>query len=76
MSSFKTTRELVHFPPRLLPYRQQTVQVEGYPEPLPLFDVTMPDGSVRRLAEKIRVGLEAQMIDPVQPEDVVKVKIN
>jgi alpha-1,4-digalacturonate transport system permease protein len=75
MSSFKTTRELVHFPPRLLPYQQQTVQLEGYPEPLPLYDVTMPDGAVRRLAEKIRVGLEAQMVDPAQPQEVVKVKI-
>ncbi len=66
-SSFKTSGEIVKFPPRLLPYRQETVMVEGYEEPLPLYTITFEDGSTRILAQVRRVGLEAQMIDPAEP---------
>jgi alpha-1,4-digalacturonate transport system permease protein len=41
LSSFKSSAEVVKFPPRLLPYRQQTIQVEGFEEPLPLYNVQM-----------------------------------
>ena len=41
LSSFKTSGEVVKFPPRLLPYRQERVQVEGYQEPLPLYRVCL-----------------------------------
>jgi alpha-1,4-digalacturonate transport system permease protein len=75
LSSFKTPTELIRFPPRLLPYQQETVLVAGYDNPLPLFDVTLPDGSVRRMAQARRVGIEAQMIDPQDPGDVVRVNI-
>ncbi|PJF24754.1 MAG: ABC transporter permease, partial [Phototrophicales bacterium] len=40
MSSFKPQAELSRFPPRFLPYRQDTAVVEGYDNPLPLFEVT------------------------------------
>ncbi len=76
MSSFKPQAELVRFPPRFLPYRQQTIIVEGYEEPLPLFNVTMEDGSARRLAQVRRVGIEAQMVDPTQPDEIIRVNID
>ncbi len=57
LSSFKTSGEIAKFPPRLLPYRQETVAVEGYDEPLPLYQITFEDGSVRTLAQVRRVGL-------------------
>ncbi|MCC6616478.1 MAG: carbohydrate ABC transporter permease [Anaerolineae bacterium] len=76
MSSFKTPAEVTKFPPRFLPYQQETAVVEGYDEPLPLFDVTLEDGSVARLAQVRRVGLEAQMIDPASPEEIIRVNIN
>lgn len=76
LSSFKSSGEIVKFPPRLLPYRQETVTVEGYDEPLPLYEVTLEDGSVRTLAQVRRVGLEAQLIDPANPEELIKVNIN
>jgi alpha-1,4-digalacturonate transport system permease protein len=76
LSSFKSTGEIVKFPPRGLPYRQETVTVEGYDEPLPLYEVTLDDGSVRTLAQVRRVGLEAQLIDPANPEELIKVNIN
>jgi alpha-1,4-digalacturonate transport system permease protein len=76
ISSFKTSAEVVKFPPRLLPYKQETIVIEGYEEPLPLYDVTMEDGSVVQLAQVRRVGLEAQMVDPSNPEEIIKVNID
>jgi alpha-1,4-digalacturonate transport system permease protein len=76
LSSFKTSAEIAKFPPRLLPYRQETVVVEGYEEPLPLYIVTFEDGSTQTLAQVRRVGLEAQMIDPADPQTIIKVNIN
>lgn len=76
LSSFKTPTALVEFPPSFLPFSQQEVLVEGFDEPLPIFRVTLEDGSMRELAQVRRIGLEAQMIDPASPEDVIKVNIN
>jgi alpha-1,4-digalacturonate transport system permease protein len=76
LSSLKTPAALVEFPPSLLPYGQESISVEGYDEPLPLFDVNLPDGSQARLAQIRRIGLESQLIDPVNPGEVIKVNIN
>jgi alpha-1,4-digalacturonate transport system permease protein len=76
LSSFKTSAEVVKFPPRIWPYRQETVAVEGYEEPLPLYEVTLEDGSTAQMAQVRRIGLEAQMVDPANPGDIVKVHIN
>jgi alpha-1,4-digalacturonate transport system permease protein len=76
LSSFKSSAEISKFPPRLLPYRQETVVVEGYEEPLPLYIVTFEDGSTKTLAQVRRVGLEAQLIDPANPDQLIKVNIN
>ncbi len=76
LSSFKSSAEVVKFPPRLLPYRQETVQVAGFDEPLPLYRVQLEDGSTQTLAQVRRIGLEAQMIDPAQPDEIIKVNIN
>ena len=76
LSSFKTSSEVVKFPPRLLPYRQETMEVEGYEEPLPLYNVTLEDGSVVQLAQVRRIGLEGQMVDPSNPEEIIKVHID
>jgi len=76
LSSFKTSGEIVKFPPRFLPYRQETAVVEGYPEPLPLYSVNLPDGTTQTLAQVRRVGLEAQLVDPVNPGKLIKVNIN
>lgn len=76
LSSFKSPAALSQFPPTILPYVTQQVLVEGYPKPLPLYEVKLPDGAVMKLAEKRRVGIIAQMIDPAHPETVYKVNIN
>lgn len=72
MSSFKTQAGLIEFPPTFLPYSQDVVTLEGYEKPLPLFDVTLEDGSVQRLAQIRRIGIEAQYVDPVNPGAVIK----
>jgi alpha-1,4-digalacturonate transport system permease protein len=76
MSSFKPQSELSRFPPRFLPYRQETVTVAGYDDPLPLFTVPDADGTTRTLAQIRRVGIEAQMIDPANPDEIIRVNIN
>ena len=76
MSSFKSSGEINTFPPRLLPYSQEMAVVEGYDEPLPMFRTTLEDGTVVELAQKRRIGLESQLIDPNDPEgEVVKVRL-
>ena len=75
-SSFKTQAEIVKFPPRLLPYRQETVVVEGYEEPLPLYTVTFEDGTTAELAQVRRIGLESQLVDPANPDEIIKVSID
>lgn len=76
MSSFKTSAELTRFPPRFLPYRQETVMVEGYDDPMPLYNVTTESDEVRKLAQVRRIGIEAQMIDPANPEEIIPVNIS
>src|SRR5690606_9270686 len=75
LSSFKTQAGLIEFPPTLLPLSPVEVEVEGYDSPLPLFDVTMSDGSTQRLAQVRRIGLEAQMVDPEAPGEIVRVPV-
>lgn len=67
LSSFKTEAELSKFPPRVLPYRQETVEIEDT-ERL-LFEVLMEDGSVETLARLRTIGKQAQMVDPANPEE-------
>jgi alpha-1,4-digalacturonate transport system permease protein len=67
LSSFKTQASLQEFPPSILPYTSETAVVEGFDQPLHLFDVTLKDGSKGRLTQIRRVGKNAQMIDPGNP---------
>jgi alpha-1,4-digalacturonate transport system permease protein len=76
LSSFKTQAGLLEFPPSLLPMSQQEVAVQGHPQPLPLFEVTMPDGSTRVLAQVRRIGIQAQMVDPANPAETIRVPID
>jgi alpha-1,4-digalacturonate transport system permease protein len=76
LSSFKTQAALAAYPPELLPYAQATAVVQGYEKPLLLYNVKMDDGTTRRLAQVLRVGLQAQMVDPARPDQVIKVNID
>jgi alpha-1,4-digalacturonate transport system permease protein len=76
LSSFKTPAALLEFPPALLPVGQVQAEVEGYDEPLPLFSVQREDGTEQVLAQVRRIGLEAQMVDPEAPGEIIRVPSN
>lgn len=76
LSSFKTQAALLEFPPSLLPTSQKQVSIAGFDTPLPLFSVTMDDGSTRVLAQARRIGLQAQMVDPADPAKIIRVALD
>lgn len=78
MSSFKSPAQLAEFPPSLLPYQAEMVVVErgGKTLELPLYEVEGPDGEIRRLAELRRIGTMANLVDPQNPEEIIRVNIN
>lgn len=75
-SSFKTPAALAEFPPTILPYVTAQVNIEGHDKPLLLYTATLPDGTVRELAEVRRIGLVSQMVDPAAPGEIIKVDIS
>ncbi|MHC1550464.1 carbohydrate ABC transporter permease [Phyllobacterium sp. K27] len=75
-SSFKTPAALAEFPPSILPYASQQISVEGHDKPLTLYNVTLPDGTTKKLAEVRRIGLFSQMVDPAKPDETIRVNIN
>ena len=75
-SSFKTAAELERFPPRFLPYADTKIEVDGYDRPLPVYNVTLDDGSTVQLAQIRRIGIEAQLIDPANPHEIIKVHVD
>jgi alpha-1,4-digalacturonate transport system permease protein len=75
LCSFKTQTGLIEFPPSLLPYAQKMVAVEGYTDRLPLFETKLPDGTSKAMAQIRRVGIVAQMVDPAQPGETLRVRI-
>ncbi len=74
-SSFKTPAAITRFPPELLPYAELTTTVEGYQNPLPLYNVQLDDGTQVTLAQVRRIGREAQMIDPNAPGEIIRVPV-
>ncbi|MGE0500542.1 MAG: carbohydrate ABC transporter permease [Rhizobiaceae bacterium] len=76
LSSFKTEAALQEYPPSFLPLAPATVMVEGYDEPLPLFEITAGEHAGKVLAQIRRIGLVAQMVDPANPAERLQVSIN
>ena len=76
LSSFKTPAALLEFPPALLPVTTQTAIVQGYEQPLELYDVRLPDGPTKRMAQARRVGLQATMVDPADPKQVIRAPLD
>ena len=53
----------------------EQVQVEGYDKPLTSTPSRCPTARTRQMAEVRRIGIVAQMVDPKNPGDIVKVNI-
>jgi alpha-1,4-digalacturonate transport system permease protein len=75
MSSFKTEAAISEFPPTFLPYAQRTVQIDNYPQALPLFNVTTEQGVVKPMAQVSRIGIMATMVDPAKLQETLQVNI-
>jgi alpha-1,4-digalacturonate transport system permease protein len=76
MSSFKTPAGLLEFPPTFLPLGQVSVEVEGHPAPLLLFNATLEDGTQKALAQVRRIGIISQMVDPSDPTQPYRIPID
>ena len=77
LSSFKPLAGLYEFPPTFLPYKQESVKVEGYDKPLDLYDVKMPDGAIKRLAQISQIGIGARVIDPQSPQgEIIDIRLD
>lgn len=78
LSSFKSPAQLSEFPPTVLPYVAQTVEMEvrGKIKQLPLYEVKLDSGEVKILAELRRIGIMSKLVDPADPETTYKVNIN
>ncbi|MGY6548507.1 MAG: carbohydrate ABC transporter permease [Roseinatronobacter sp.] len=76
LSSFKTEAALQEFPPRLMPLAPQFVEIEGFDTALQRFQVVAGEHVGRELAQVRRIGLNAQMVDPANPGEVLNVGIN
>lgn len=78
MSSFKPPSMITRRPVTFLPYREETVAVDGYERPLPLYDVTL-DGAQTRMAavtkpgggERIVSRYVLSLVDPQNPDSGV-----
>jgi alpha-1,4-digalacturonate transport system permease protein len=75
LSSLKSAAGLNEYPPTLLPREQIRVAVPGFANKLPLFEITKGPQEGKTLAEVRRIGLQATMVDPAQPEPSLRVPI-
>ena len=74
-SSFKSEGQIEEFPPRILPYTTLTAQVDGYDDPLPIYKITGGEHAGKQLLQISRIGIQANMIDPDKPKEIIKVNI-
>jgi len=69
ITAFKSNSDVLHTPPRWLPYDNARVEVDG--ELLPLYDVQTAGGVQRLAAVEIKEGV-GFFVDPAQPEQVLE----
>ncbi|MBN2548266.1 MAG: carbohydrate ABC transporter permease [Anaerolineales bacterium] len=66
-TSLKYQTDTFRYPPRLIPMEPVSVQMEGYDEPLPLYNVTLDDGTEKQYAlveSSIKIGVYAEPNSP------------
>ena len=73
LSSFKVPEDIINYPPTLFPQQQVHVSVTGYDEPLPLYQLTLDDGTVAEYAQVSREGGRLYMVNPSNPGDMIDV---
>lgn len=76
LSSFKSANELDRFPPRFLPYAQETVEIEGFDEPLLAFTVIDGDLTGEVVGQTRRAAGRAEVIVPTNPDDRIRLTVD
>ncbi|MEL6407250.1 MAG: carbohydrate ABC transporter permease [Chloroflexota bacterium] len=71
-TSFKVPEDITNYPPTLLPRQNVRVDVDGFEEPLRVYDVDI-DGEILRLAETERADGLVFLVDPDNPDTVYEV---
>ena len=73
LSSFKTDAELQRFPPRLLPYAQQMIELPGREAPLPAYRGISGEIDGQAFGMVRRVGLTAQVVSADAPQTIQRI---
>lgn len=76
MSSFKSANELDRFPPRFLPYAQETIEIAGFDEPLLAFTVVTGDLTGEIVGQTRRAAGRAEVIVPSNPEERIRLTVD
>ncbi|RYH03625.1 carbohydrate ABC transporter permease [Salipiger sp. IMCC34102] len=72
LSSFKDQNELDRFPPRFLPYAQETMVVDGFDDPLPIFVVTEGELEGQRVGQTRRAAGRAEVVTQDDPDNRIR----
>lgn len=72
MSSFKSPNELDRFPPRFLPYTQETLMVDGFDKPLLAFTVTGGELAGRVVGQTRRAAGRAEVVTMANPTERIR----
>ena len=73
LSSFKSPNELDRFPPRFLPYAQETLEIEGFDSPLLAFIVTEGELTGEVVGQTRRAAGRAEVVLPADPETRIRI---
>ena len=76
LSSFKSANELDRFPPRFLPYAQETVDIDGLDEPLLAFTVIDGDLAGQVVGQTRRAAGRAEAIVPANPNERIRLTVD
>lgn len=74
LSSFKDEAEIMRQPPSFIPIASEYVQVEGYDDKLPIYEVVGENGQKKEYAMTKRIGKFVTLVDPKNPSEKVRVE--
>lgn len=74
LSSFKEEAEIMRQPPSFIPVASEYVQVDGYEDKLPIYQVTDENGSKKEYAMVKRIGKYITLINPKDPNEKIRLE--
>lgn len=76
LSSFKSANELDRFPPRFLPYTQETLDVAGFDDPLLAFTVLDGELEGQVVGQTRRAAGRAEVVSPSNPNERMRLTVD